>query len=200
MTPARRLLAVAAVATLGATGLAGCQLIEPNDSITQTASATGACVAAHEWDLDPATLATSTKDDLADHGITAKVSVDGTESLVYVESGALTVISDFTITATNTKTDVTATRTVKGTSAGQAYFNDTVMIPRGWDEKGLQVTDAQTDANGKPVAKITWRLPHSWIDDTVGLTTGCSDDTLTLAARGTQKAWTYLAPGSTPAP
>ncbi len=197
MTLPRRLLAVAGLAAVSSVGLAGCQLFQPNVP-TPTASAVEACVGAHEWDLDPSTLASSTVGAMADLGLGVTVTVDGTETLHYTPVvGTLTLDSDLTIVATGDGSTAVATRTLKGTSTGLAFFSEDVAIPRKWDETGLTITDSFTQ-DGAPVTPAPWTVAHGWLDDTVGLVTTCSDDTLTLEARGTKKSWTFHSPGWAP--
>ena len=150
------------------------------------------------WQLDVTTLASSTKGALADRGHDVNVTVEGTQTLTYTAViGTLTLQSDLTITATVNGANQVTTRTVKGESTGRAFFSDDVAIPRDWDEQKLTVTDTFTQDDA-PVDPIPWSVPHSWLDDTVGLVTTCSSDTLTLVARGTKEAWTFHPASWTP--
>lgn len=180
-------------------GLAGCQLVRPNIP-EYTPSPLETCVGAHEWTLDVATLATSTRDSMAEVALAVSVAVEGTQTLTYTPGvGSVVVDSDLTITASARHSDEVAVRTVDGESTGRAYFSDDVAIPRDWDESRLDIVDSFTKG-GTPVDPAPWRVTHSWIDDTVGLETTCTDDTLTLVARGTKNVWTFHSPGWTPAP
>jgi len=198
VTRRSRLLAVAGLTAISGLGLTGCQLVEPNIP-TPTPSEVDACMGAHEWTLDVTTLASSTQAAMAELGTQADVTVEGSQTLDYTPVvGTLALQSDLTITATLHGTAQVATRTVKGASTGRAFFSGEVAIPRDWDEQSLTVTDAYTDGGTASATPPPWSIPHSWLDDKVGLTTTCTADTLTLQARGTQESWTFHAPGWTP--
>lgn len=200
VTRTRRLTALL-IAVASAASLSGCALITPREA-EQEVSALERCVAAHPWEVDVATLAANSTLELTQHGIgIAPATATGTQTLTYVSGeGTLELESDFTVTGVWPGPPVVqVVQTFTGTSTGKAFFADDVMIPRDWNDDGVQTTLTATQ-DGAPLDPVPWSLGHPWIDDVVGLVATCDDTKLTLEGRTTQRAWTFYAPGTAPTP
>ena len=204
MRPARRRLprtgALLAAGALTATGLTGCQLLEVQEP-ERTPSAIELCVAAHDWVVDPDSIAANVQQRLSEHGAGGEVTVEGDQRLRWDLDGIVVLETDLRIAVTNEGPPLTTyEQTVRGTSGGNAVFTGDVGIPRNWSESELLVTESMTEDDA-PVESLPWSLRSTWIDDTVGLVMQCSPDTLGVEGRGTRLTWTFHPEGwSPPAP
>jgi len=201
MRAARRRLprtgAILAVSGLAATGLAGCQLFEIHEP-EYVPSAVETCVAAHPWVLDLESARTNVAQRLSEHGAGGDIVVDGSQRLEWRIGGAMQFETDLTISVTNPGPPaLLLEQRVQGRSGGDSVFSGDVAVPRNWSDDELTVSETMTVDDAVP-DPIPWRLGRTWIDDTVGLVTTCTGDTLEVVARGTKLSWIFHEEGWTP--
>lgn len=183
-------LATAVVAAALVVGMSGCALVEVDAPTPLTGIA--ACSLGKTWKLDTAKLVEAVTADLATRGITATVTVDGSQTLDWQLDSKLVMDTDYTVTATSgadaTLTVVTAKHS--GTTTGIAYINSEVAIPRDWDATGLNVDTTATVGGVAPEA-VPYALVNTDIDDSVGVELTCDGGTMTTHQRGSDVTLTW---------
>lgn len=194
MFTARRATAIALPVVL-AVSLGGCALV---DSSGDSAQLTGiaACALGHTWELDLANLSEQIKTKLTNDGLPIQNVVgSGSQTLDWSVEGHVLMETDYTITITSAPAAdqvLTIAQTHAGTVTGAAYINGDVAIPRKWDASKLQL-DTTANNNGTELTpeEITYVIPISDIDDSVGLELTCNGDALTIHPRGSKITLTW---------
>lgn len=193
MFTARRATAIALPAVL-LFSLGGCALVDPSgdgDVLTGTA----ACALGHTWELNIDDLAEQVKADLAGNGIAAETAASGSQTLEWSVEGHVDITSDYTITVTIAGVEQVYTVEQKnsGTITGAAYINGEVAIPRKWDDADY-TSETTADLSGTPVevADLSFTVPRTDFDDSVGLELTCNGKELTIHPRGSAitQTWT----------
>ena len=194
MFTARHAAAIALPALL-VFGLSGCSLLQAKGSDT-TLTGVAACAQGHTWTVDTADLAAQVLKDLQKQKVPATaVDAKGTQTMTWDVNGAMSVVTDYTLTVTAAPAPdqaLIATQVHKGTATGKAYVDADVAIPRNWDATATTV-DTTFTLNG---AEVKDSVPFTTIvtdfDDSVGLELTCDGTAMTTHPRGsdvTQK-WT----------
>ncbi|WP_010203154.1 hypothetical protein [Salinibacterium sp. PAMC 21357] len=174
--------------------LSGCALIEPADT-SEPPTAMQTCALGHTWQLDTVDLSEKLLVELPIDGVPATaVEPSGGQTLVWEETGAVTIDSDleFTITAAPAADQIyTLTQAYNGTVLGKALINVDVAIPRNWDVTDYEV-ETSAALNDEPLEAVPYVIPRSDFDDKLGLIITCEADIMTINPRGTDfiQRWT----------
>ena len=183
-------LAIAAVATTMAAGLAGCSLVEAAPPAPLTGIA--ACALGKTWNLDMPKLAEAVTAELATRKVTATVAAEGSQTIKWGLDGKLTMDTDYTLTLTSGTAEAPTIVVDKhsGKTTGTAYINAEVAIPRDWDATGLNVDTTATVA-GVAAETLPYELKNTDIDDSVGVELTCDAGTMTTHQRGSDLILTW---------
>jgi len=168
--------------------LSGCSLLDASGDAGEL-TGTAACALGHTWELDVTDLADQVKIQLGIQGVVVQNVVGaGSQTLDWDVMGHVAMDTDYSFTITTAPAAdqvLTVVETHAGEVKGAAYINGDVAIPRKWDAGGLEIT-VTADNNGTdvPTDELTYVIPTTDIDDSVGLELTCNGGALTIHPRG----------------